>query len=231
MAATATTTIAATIAIGWLAMPGGSRSYWLDGVGTAPHHIYGVGYIINGSILGVLTRLVGYSAARPTWIAIAVPTLLCGMWLATRIHRLAGDIAGITTTAFVALLISPIAWNHYWAWFVVPTMYLARAAWLRRSVTLAVAATLWTLPFYVAPFRFVPGNQWTLTHPSLWPSVAAGVYPSWAIIGLLAGATLIWRAGRRTEPAISLESAAAIRARGPAEPKGEAAVSSWSPVG
>lgn len=189
-AITASGTFAATILFGWIAMPAGSWSYWIDGLGTDPRHIGGTNSLVNGSLLGVLARPLGYPAARPWWIALAVPLLVAGMWLAVVVRRRLGEIAGITTVSFVALVVSPISWNHYWVWFTLPALHLGRRAWETRDCRAIALTAIWVLPFFVAPFRFIDDDRWLGPHHTLVESMLGGVYAVWAILGL--GSLAVW---------------------------------------
>ena len=195
-AATASAGFAATIAIGWIAMPAASHSYWLSGVGTDPRHIGGSAYLINESILGVFARPMGYVAARPYWIAAAIPTLLIGMWIARRMHDHVGEIAGITVAAVIGELTSPISWNHHWTWFVVPALFVGAEAWRRRSHALAIAVVVWSLPFYLAPYRLAPEANWSVDHHTWWESMLGSVYAAWALTALVIAAIWLRRRDR-----------------------------------
>jgi alpha-1,2-mannosyltransferase len=176
----------ATIAIGWIAMPGGSQSYWLDGVGTDPTHIGGSNNLTNGSLLGLFARPLGYETARPYWLALAIPTFVLGMWIAREVHRRLGDIAGITATAFTAMLVSPIAWTHHWTWFVVPALWVGRVAWERRDGRLGAAVAVWVAPFFLPPIRFVPFDRWTTATHSATESILGSGYVVWGFAGMVA---------------------------------------------
>lgn len=194
---------AATIAVGWVAMPGGSWSYWVEGLGTDPRQVIGADSIVNGSLLGVLAHAVGYDAARPWWIALAVPTLAAGMLLAVVVHRRVGEMAGLTTTAFVGLVVSPISWSHYWVWFALPALFLARRAWEARDRLAAVGLIVWSLPFYAAPFRLVDDDRWIGVVPTPLESALGGAYAMWAVAGLTIVAVGLLRngpAGSAQEP-------------------------------
>jgi hypothetical protein len=195
-AATAAASFAGTIAIGWLAMPSASYSYWLKGVGTDPRHIGGSAYLINESILGLFARPMGYVAAKPYWIAAAIPTLLIGMWVARALHDRVGEIAGITAAAVIGELTSPISWNHHWTWFVVPALLVGAEAWRRRSALLTAAVVVWSLPFYVAPYRFAPESNWSADHHTWWESALGSVYAAWALAALVIAAVWLRRTGR-----------------------------------
>jgi alpha-1,2-mannosyltransferase len=183
-AATAAAGFAATVVVGFVVMPHGSVTYWLHGVGADPQHVGQVNYIPNQSVLGSLSRIVGYDAARPWWLALCVPILLGGTWLAVEVHRRWGDLAGLATIAFVGVLVSPYSWSHHFLWFVAPALLAAQHGWATRSWRLVAAAALWTLPFFVGPFWFGPEAAWHRDHHPLGQALLGSSYTIVVLVGL-----------------------------------------------
>jgi alpha-1,2-mannosyltransferase len=183
-AATAAAAFAATVVVGFAVMPHGSVTYWLHGVGADPQHVGQVNYIPNQSVLGSLSRIVGYDTARPWWLALCVPIAVGGTWLAVEVHRRWGDLAGLATIAFVAILVSPYSWSHHFLWFVVPALLVAHRGWTTRSWRLVVAAALWSVPFFVGPFWFVPERAWHRDHHPLGQALLGSTYTIVTLVGL-----------------------------------------------
>jgi alpha-1,2-mannosyltransferase len=190
---TAMATFALTIALGFLVMPRGSVSYWIDGVGADPNHVGEVTWVANQSVLGSLSRMVGYASARPWWLALCVPILLFGLWLTSHVHRRYGDLAGLTTIAFVACLISPYSWSHHFVWFVVPALMLASWARRRGSAVAWLAPAAWALPFLAGPFWLVPASDRRSDHLPWDRALIASAYTIVTVIGFAIVTWLVTR--------------------------------------
>ncbi len=115
---------AATVGIGFLTLPAGSREYWTSRVFAGPG---GAQNLANQSINGVIQRLVDTpSLASTTWAVLAVLTAAAGIGLAAIACRRGLELAGIVICALTGLLVSPISWTHHWVW-VVPGLTLLLA--------------------------------------------------------------------------------------------------------
>jgi alpha-1,2-mannosyltransferase len=127
---------AATVGIGFLTLPAGSREYWTSRVFAGPG---GAQNLANQSINGVIQRLVDTpSLASTTWAVLAVLTAAAGIGLAAIACRRGLELAGIVICALTGLLVSPISWTHHWVW-VVPGLTLLLAG--TRPATAATPAT------------------------------------------------------------------------------------------
>jgi alpha-1,2-mannosyltransferase len=189
-AALAAGTAALTVAIGWALMPGSSYEYFSSLMWDA-RRVGNVGYVANQSLNGMWTRLLhSDTAAKPFWAISAVIVLVVGLRLASKVHARLGEPAGVAVCAVVGLLVSPISWSHHWVWWMVPAFLLAVQAWRDRSVELAVGAVLWSLPFYVAPFWFVPHKNHVAMPHGLVEQLAASAYVWVGLIGL--GVVWMW---------------------------------------
>ncbi|HEY2666232.1 MAG TPA: glycosyltransferase 87 family protein [Actinomycetota bacterium] len=119
-AAVACATFAATVALGFLALPAASRRFWFGGLFLNSERVGGVAYAGNQSVNGALVRLFGgVSQARPAWFAVALLIGSGGLLLAAWASRRGEELLGIVTCALTALLISPISWSHHWVWVVL----------------------------------------------------------------------------------------------------------------
>ena len=197
-AATASATFATTIAAGFAIMPRGSMTYWFDGVGADPGHVGDVTFVANQSVLGALARVVGDAAARPWWLALVIPIFVSGTWLSVHVHRRWGDVAGLASIAFVGCLVSPYSWSHHFAWFVVPTLFLIRAAVRRGSPGRWLAAAMWTAPFLVGPFWWIPEAERRLDHVPLGRALLGATYTIQLLVGF---AVVAWLVRRRSSGA------------------------------
>jgi alpha-1,2-mannosyltransferase len=119
-AAVACATFAATVALGFLALPASSRRFWFGGLFLNSQRVGGVAYAGNQSVNGALVRLFGgVSQARPVWFAAALLIGGGGLLIATWASRRGEELLGIATCALTALLVSPISWSHHWVWVVL----------------------------------------------------------------------------------------------------------------
>jgi alpha-1,2-mannosyltransferase len=196
-AVVASISAAATVALGWVLMPGPSRTYFTSLMWNE-RRVGNVEYVGNQSLNGMWTRILhGDVAARPYWALSALVVGVLGMGVAWLVHERFGEPAGVATAAVVGLLVSPISWSHHWVWWMVPAFLLATEAWRSRSVRAGALAFAWSLPFYVAPFWFVPHrNHRTYPH-GLVQQLAASAYVVVGLVGLTVTGVWLVRARRR----------------------------------
>jgi alpha-1,2-mannosyltransferase len=135
---------AATVVIGFAALPHPSVTWWLRLDFLQAARTGFVGDQQNQSLRGTLTRLVGSVAGgQLPWLAVAVVVGLAGLAAAVVLHnsgRGYGPFAGLMACSLTALLISPISWDHHWVWIApgvalllslgVHARGVARAGWL-----------------------------------------------------------------------------------------------------
>jgi alpha-1,2-mannosyltransferase len=161
-AGVATAAFAATVVAGFAALPHESAQWWWHGYFLRASRTGFVGTMLNQSLRGLITRLIGSVAgAGGLWLAIAVLTGILGLAVAALLHHAGRTFAGLMVCALTALLVSPISWDHHWVW-VAPGLAVlvdaavragrgwARAGWL--AVTAVVLAGFGAWP------RFWPGG-------------------------------------------------------------------------
>jgi alpha-1,2-mannosyltransferase len=111
---------AATVVIGFAALPHPSVTWWLKLNFLQAGRTGFVGDQQNQSLRGILTRLAGSVAAgQLPWLAVAILVALAGLAAAVVLYnsgRPYGAFAGLMTCSLTALLISPISWDHHWVW-------------------------------------------------------------------------------------------------------------------
>ena len=137
-AAMAAGAFAATIAVGFAAMPGASALYWYSGLfarvnGGSGHNVeFFFASAWNQSLRGLVSRLMphGQVAAGP-WLIAAAVTAIAGLLAAAWLHEDGLPMLGLLTCALTGLLISPVSWLHHWVWV---------AAWIAAAAGLAVTA-------------------------------------------------------------------------------------------
>ena len=122
-AAVALAAFAATVGIGFAAMPGASATYWQSGLldranGTTKANVeFFFASAWNQSLRGYLSRLLRHAQlATGPWLIAAALTLVIGLVCATWLHRDGYPMLGVLTCALTGLLISPISWLHHWVW-------------------------------------------------------------------------------------------------------------------
>ncbi|HEX8753979.1 MAG TPA: glycosyltransferase 87 family protein [Solirubrobacterales bacterium] len=134
----------ATIAAGFVLLPSQSWAFWPGGLFLDQHRVGSPLNPGNQSISGALARAAGsLAAARPWWLAVALPGAIAGLALAAWAHRRGHRLAGVVVCALTGLLVSPFSWAHHWVWAVPLFVLLGAVAWRRRTLwPLAAAAAL-----------------------------------------------------------------------------------------
>lgn len=128
-AAVAVGAAAASVAAGFIGLPGTSVSYWFGGSFFAAGRTGFVGDQENQSLRGMLVRLAGsVDGGTFPWLAAAVLVAVAGLAAAVVLHHHGHTFAGLAVCGLVAQLASPISWDHHWAWFIPGLAVLADAA-------------------------------------------------------------------------------------------------------
>jgi alpha-1,2-mannosyltransferase len=192
-AAMACAGFAATVVVGYVALPGDSVTWWLHGLFLADSRTGFVGWGGNQSLLGLAVRKEGsVLAGGPTWVALAIVVSVIGLLSAARLHRAGHPVPGLLLAALIGLLDSPVSWDHHWVW-VMPGMmgaacYAARA-WTAgrraRAVGLAAMAAALLLVFFpwpgglwsvqtTGPGNFTTGLLWAAPSSPVWYYLTGG---------------------------------------------------------
>ena len=118
-AAVAAGTFAATVVVGFLALPGPSASYWLTGYFMRPGRTGSVHSLVNQSLLGMLARLYGtVGPAQAAWLPLALGVAAAGLVGGAMLSRTGRPVQGWTLVGITSVLVSPISWDHHWVWIV-----------------------------------------------------------------------------------------------------------------
>lgn len=132
MAAVAATTLAATIALGFVLLPQDSRNYW----GGTFLHSDRIGDELrnpsNQSLRGTMARLAGEQPPTWLWPVLAVAVTVVGLGVALSLHRSGDRLLSVTLVGLTAAVVSPFSWTHHWVWvvpLVVWVVHRALAAW------------------------------------------------------------------------------------------------------
>ena len=141
---------AGTVAVGFVALPGASATYWTDGL----VHAGRVGppaLAHNQSVYGALTRLLDGPPPIPLWLAVAGPLSLAVLVVGAGWWRRGDRVLGTCLGAMAMLLASPISWSHHWVWAVPVALVL----WERNRW----ASAAWTAVFVTRPILWPPWGQ------------------------------------------------------------------------
>lgn len=141
---------AATVALGFAAMPAGATSYWTDGLVDA-RRVGPPALAHNQSAYGALTRLLDQPPSTLTWLAVAGPIALVVLGVAVLCWRRGDPVLGACLAAMSMLLASPISWSHHWVWAVPVAVVL----WHRNRW----AAAAWTAVFVARPMLWPPWGE------------------------------------------------------------------------
>jgi alpha-1,2-mannosyltransferase len=128
-AAVAIAAAVASVAIGFVGLPGTSVSYWFGGSFFEASRTGFVGGQENQSLRGMVVRFAGsVSGGTLPWVVAAVVVTVIGLAAAVVLHNSGRTFAGLMACGLVAQLISPISWDHHWVWFIPGTAVLIDAA-------------------------------------------------------------------------------------------------------
>ena len=151
-AATTATLAALAWSVGaFLLVPKDSVTYWTSAIFNSGRLGDNAG-TENQSLRGLLLRFfLPGSAPGVLWVLIAVAVAVPGFLLARRLARQQWPIAGIAVTALLLVLVSPVAWIHYFL-LVVPAIgaLVGDGRRIRRVLTAASTAVFFglTVPWW-----------------------------------------------------------------------------------
>jgi len=226
-AAAAAGTFAATLAIGFAALPGPSASYWLTGYFIRPGRTGSVHSLVNQSLLGLLARSHGsVSQAQGPWLALSLAVAAIGLLAGAMLSRTGRPVQGWTLVGITSVLVSPISWDHHWIWIVPFFTLLAGLAMTARPLARAgyvltiivIAGVMGSWPWrYSGPRAYVPRrgllgwfvrppkttqimvvHGWQLLTWNLWVAVGGLIY-----LALIATAVVSWRGRERRGDALA----------------------------
>ena len=170
-------TAAAATGLGFAVDAASSARYWFGGPAAG---VSGSVFYTNQTVQAVLARAeVPALAARAVWLVAAVALLA----LVAPVVRRAEPAPALVAVAGFALLVSPTSWSHHWVWIAPALLVVAAEAVRRWSPAWAAAAVLLAVPFYVAPFRWLPHEQ---NQELAWNAAQQVVGATYVIVGILA---------------------------------------------
>jgi alpha-1,2-mannosyltransferase len=204
----ALSTFAATIAAGYVILPGDSRRFWGDGLFLSPRRVGGSDVPTNQSLRGLILRL-DPSLGSGRILAIALIVALAGIGLAVLASRRGDEAIGFSLCALTGLLASPVSWTHHWT-LAVPALLLLGIRAVRERSRLGTAAFAAVV---LLGYSYLPK---LMAKPALTPS---GGFPAWWTLAsasyVLIGLTTLAVAGahetRRALAALSRRRSASRR--------------------
>jgi alpha-1,2-mannosyltransferase len=134
-AAVATGVFAATVVIGFIALPHESVTWWLTGyfLHAGDFSNTSLGSLLNQSLLALVTRTpAGTGSVAALWLGVAAVVGCLGLLAAAALARTGRPTAGWVTCAVTGVLISPISWDNHWIWIVPLLAVLADAGFRAR---------------------------------------------------------------------------------------------------
>ncbi len=192
-AAMAAATFAATVALGFVALPQDSITYW-GGLVLDTSRVGDPQNPRSQSLQSLLVRWLHTSQdIRPVWLVLSLAIVIVSLTLAVWANRKGDQLLAVCTCAAATLLISPITWQHHWVWVVPFLSWLVRQAWRSRSRLLWIAAAVALIEFYVKPYQWIPVNQVTDLHLGIWQLALSSTYALSAIMLLAATVVAMWR--------------------------------------
>ena len=144
----------------YLLLPRDSVTYWTSAIFDSGRLGNNAG-TQNQSLRGLLLRL--FLPGHPpgaVWVVLALAVAIPGFALAGRLSRQHAEMAGIAVTALLEVLISPVAWIHYFLMVIIAIGVIAGDARLaRRAATAAgTAVFFWlTIPWWGHSLLSHPG--------------------------------------------------------------------------
>jgi alpha-1,2-mannosyltransferase len=167
-AAVATAVFAATVVVGFVALPHESVKWWLTGyfLHAGNFSNTSLGSLLNQSMLALLERTpAGAGSVTAVWVLFAAVIGCLGLAAAALLARSGRPTAGWVTCALTGVLISPISWDNHWVWIVPLLAVLADAGVRTRGAArwgywgfgVAVAALFADWPYHWSgKLAFVP---------------------------------------------------------------------------
>jgi len=219
-AATALTVFAATVAVGFAAIPRAAGDFW-GGAFVDPSRVGRIENTANQTLRGAYSRVLHSVSVGPLWLCTAAVLGAIGLALAAAAGRRGDDAQGFSLCAITGLLISPVSWSHHWV-IAIPALFLfALGAWVRRSAAGLAISGLVTAIGLSHVIWWVPVNH--PAHSELHLDPLQLIYSNlYVIIGV---AALLWatRAALRDRgsgrPILAL-GLAGVRSRRPLTTKG-----------
>lgn len=142
-----TAVLAAALASGaaFCVLPEASLTFWTGALGD-PNRLGPNAGTSNQSLRGVLLRLGPQGiAGTALWFLLGAAVAVVGFSLAQRAHRRGDLVTEVAAVGLMAVLLSPVAWIHHYAWIVVALGALVGTGRSRRGWAAAAVVLAWFL--------------------------------------------------------------------------------------
>jgi alpha-1,2-mannosyltransferase len=142
----------------------------------------------NQSLMGALARLSDGGPNKPAWALLAAVIVGYGLWRARRAALAGDEVSGLTLTALVGCLVSPVTWSHHLLWFAPALIVLVDAALdSRRTGRRRWSPALLAVVLYVtATFAVISWYDWHVVEPSADHGVTGFLIDNWYVLLMLA---------------------------------------------
>jgi alpha-1,2-mannosyltransferase len=217
-AAVAAGTFAATVALGFAALPGDAIRYW-GGTFLDTSRVGQPQNVRSQSLRSVLVRWAHTTnGIVPAWVLLAAAVVVAALVLAVWAHRRGDELLAICLCAMAMLLVSPITWQHHWVWMIPALIWVARRAWRERSRLLWGVAAAVVLEFLARPYQWgIPVDPVADLRLGPLQLVQSSTYAVTAVLFLALAAATLARDGRAV--AVSPPAPATTRRRPRIEPE------------
>jgi alpha-1,2-mannosyltransferase len=176
-------TFAASVAVGYAALPGATQRFWGGALFLDSRRVGGCCIPTNQSLRGAILRL-DPSVGGGRLLGIAVVLGIVGLLLAVLAGRRGDEAMGFSLCAITGLLVSPVSWTHHWT-LAVPALLLLGLRVYRncsKAGIIAVGATLLVGCSYLPKLMEKPAFSSGLALPAGWTLAST----SYVLIGLVA---------------------------------------------
>ncbi|MFD2418974.1 glycosyltransferase 87 family protein [Amycolatopsis pigmentata] len=141
-AAVAVGSFAATVLIGFLAVPHDSATFW-SGAFADPTRVGVPENPSNESLRGLFARTIGLAGgAQLLWLASAAVVALACLLLARYLSFSGQELLAVVLCGLATTAVSPYSWVHHWVWLGPLIIYLLHASLGKRAVGAWIALVL-----------------------------------------------------------------------------------------
>jgi alpha-1,2-mannosyltransferase len=176
-------TFAATVAVGYAALPGDTQRFWGGALFLDSGRVGGCCLPANQSLRGAILRL-DPSIGSGWLLGVAVVVGVVGLLLAVLASRRGDEAMGFSLCATAGLLASPVSWTHHWTLAVPAVLLLGLRVYHHRAKAgiIAVGAILLVGYSYLPKLMEKPAFSSALALPAGWTLVSI----SYVLAGLVA---------------------------------------------
>lgn len=168
----------ATVGLSFLIAPAEAKKYFGTLLGDATR-IGPVGSVVNQSMRGALSRILGHDVeSGPWWIAAVLVVALLAL-LAWRTLDPDDRLGTLLVVQLFGLMVSPISWTHHWVWLIPTVLWLLYGP-LRAAAGARVLAGYWLLTMLVGVASVLLSFQ-----PSIWTISRPGVLAWLGVVNVL----------------------------------------------